>query len=172
MCPRILIRGNASAKCTKAGTGSFFQLFKSLHDDNAIFIDHRHHIGYGADHGKVGVCAVYIHNRFPRRNLFSAAHGLNRCHQLEGHTNTRKVGKGVSAIRTMGIHHCHRIGQDLTAGVMVGDHNIHAEEGGIRHLVDGGNAVIDGNDQLSSVFMQCLDGLLDIPYPSPKRSGI
>ena len=52
-----------------------------------------------------------------------------------------------------------RVGERRRDGVMIGHHRIHPERLGIGDLFDGGDPVVDGDDQLDALFTQAGDGL-------------
>ena len=59
----------------------------------------------------------------------------------------------------MQIDHRDRVGHGLGDRVMVGDDGIDPERFGVCHLVYGGNAVIDRDDQLDAALIQSVDRL-------------
>ena len=75
------------------------QHLKSPGGKHPVFSLQRHHIRHGAKTHHVGVFLQY-------RLLISAERGG----QLEGHTHTGQVLVGISAVRTVGVHHCGGLG--------------------------------------------------------------
>ena len=59
----------------------------------------------------------------------------------------------------MGVYHRHGIRQNTLAGVVVGDHHIHAQLTGEGHLIHGGDAAVHSDDQRDALSGQGGDGL-------------
>ena len=65
---------------------------------------------------------------------------------------------GISAVRPVGIHNRHRLGELLLALVVVGDHQLHAELRAQLRLLHGSNAAVNADDEPDALGGQLVNG--------------
>jgi len=79
---------------------------------------------------------------------------------LQGHAHPCQTLEGVGTVGMVGVHHRHGGGQDLLAGVVVGDDHLDALFSGIGHLVHGGDAAVHRDDEGDPLGGEVVDGLV------------
>ena len=128
-------------KCGKrdiAGTGRHAHLLDALGDQCAILGRERHHVGHGAQRRD-------LYQRTPIRRLAQTL--AQDLHQLERHAGTGKLARGTLVLE-LGVGQGHALRHLVGGLVMVRDHQIDPQALQIGNLFLGGNAVIDGHDQV------------------------
>ena len=128
-------------KCGKrdiAGTGRHAHLLDALGDQCAILGRERHHVGHGAQRRD-------LDQRTPIRRLAQTL--AQDLHQLERHAGTGKLARGALVLE-LGVGQGHALRHLVGRLVMVRDHQIDPQALQIGDLLLGGNAVIDGHDQV------------------------
>ena len=130
-------------KCGKrdiTGAGRHAHLLDALGDQCAILGRERHHVGHGAQRRD-------LYQRTPIRRLAQTL--AQDLHQLECHAGTGKLTRGTLVLE-LGVGQGHALRHLVGGLVMVRDHQIDPQALQIGNLFLGGNAVIDGHDQLGA----------------------
>ena len=65
----------------------------------------------------------------------------------------------IRTVRPVGVHHRHGGGELLLALMMVRYHHVHAQRGGVGHLLIAGDAAVHGDHQSGTLIPQAPDGL-------------
>ena len=128
-------------KCGKrdiTGAGRHAHLLDALGDQCAILGRERHHVGHGAQRRD-------LYQRTPIRRLAQTL--AQDLHQLECHAGTGKLTRGTLVLE-LGVGQGHALRHLVGGLVMVRDHQIDPQALQIGNLFLGGNAVIDGHDQV------------------------
>ena len=154
----IFVRGKPMDQSAKSGSRRTPELFQTLHDDRAIFVNDGHHVGNRAQHRQVRIFTVNIHNRLLGRYILAPQKSFYRSNKFKGNANTRKIRKGILAIGAVRVDHGKCVGQGLSAFMMVGHHHIDPQCIGIIDLFDSGNTRIYGNNKLCPMLMKHVDG--------------
>ena len=130
-------------KCGKrdiAGAGGHAHLLDALGDQRAVLGRERHHVGHSAQRRN-------LDQRTPIRRLAQTI--AQNLHQLECHAGTGKLTRGALVLE-LRIGQGHALRHLIGGLVMVRDHQIDPQALQIGDLFLGGNAVIDGHDQLGA----------------------
>ena len=127
--------------------------------DEAVFVRQRHHVGNRADGDEVGEAAA---DRF--------GISLQRAEQLEHHPHAGKLAERVGAVRPVRVDDGGGLREHRPAAMVVGDDHIHAERSGERGLLRGGDAGIDGDDEVD-VGRKPFDGRAAEAVPLGKTVG-
>ena len=121
-----------------AGTGGHAHLLDALGNQRAVLGRERHHVGHRAQRRD-------LDQRTPIRRLAQTL--AQDLHQLERHAGTGKLTRGT-LILELGVGQGHALRHLVGGLVMVRDHQIDPQALQIGNLFLGGDAVIDGHDQL------------------------
>ena len=130
-------------KCGKrdiTGAGRHAHLLDALGDQCAILGRERHHVGHGAQRRD-------LYQRTPIRRLAQTL--AQDLHQLERHAGTGKLTRRTLVLE-LGVGQRHALRHLVGRLVMIRDHQIDPQALQIGDLFLGGNAVIDGHDQLGA----------------------
>ena len=112
------------------------QRLQTLGYEDPVFSLQWHDVRHGAEADHVGVLLQHL-------RLVAAEGGC----QLEGHAHAGEIFVGVAAVRPVGIHNCHGLGQDILAFMVVGDDQIDAQLPAQLRLGHGGDAAVYGDDE-------------------------
>ena len=123
------------------------QGFQSPGDEYPVFPLQGHHIRYGSQADHVGI--------FRQHCLLVTAQGGS---QLEGHAYAGEILMGISPVNPVGVHHRNGLGQGILALVVIGDHQINAQLPAKLCLLYGGNAAVNGDNQLDTGGVELLNG--------------
>ena len=115
-------------------------MHKAVLHQHAVLAPEGDDVADGADSGEVG---IVLEQAVDVRVL--AFDGL---YQLEGNADSRQLLELAGTVGTVQVDDRCGVGQDIRNGVVIGDDGIYAEGFGVCDLIDGGNAVVDGHDEL------------------------
>ena len=107
-------------------------------NDGPVLPLHQHHIRDGADGGQGAV---------PGEKGVLPALASQGQNQLQSDAHARQVLEGIRAVRSVGIHHGHRLRKLLPALMVVRYHHVHAQGRGIGHLLHARHAAVHGDEQ-------------------------
>ena len=134
----------AGRKGHQAGTRGAPQPPYAIGDQGAVLGRELHHVREGAQGGDVGVGAPDVR---PPQAL--AQHRQ----QLERHARARKVSGGA-VCRKLGVRHGNAARHEVRRLVVVGHHHVYPLLAKPADLVLGGNAVVDGHDEVRLAVCQ------------------
>ena len=115
------------------------QFFQAHCSNATVFVNNRHNVRNGTDCNDIRIAIA---------NTLCIA--VNRTQKLKDHAYARKIFEGIGAILSVRIYHRNRIGNDLAAIVMIGDHHIDPLLLSVKSLVDSGDAGVNGDDHIHS----------------------
>ena len=127
-------------------------------DKHPVFSHQGDYIGNGAQADHIRV--------FVQHRLRVSGQGAG---QLEGNGNAGQISVGVAAVRPVGVHHRHGLGQLILAFVVVGDHKIDAQLPAQLRFLHGGDAAVHRNDEPHTLRMQEVDrdGIQTVAFLQP-----
>ena len=123
-----------------AGAGGHPHLLDALGDQRAVLGRQRHHVGHGAQRRD-------LDQRTPIRRLAQTL--AQDLHQLERHAGTGKLTRRTLVLE-LGVGQRHALRHLVGRLVMIRDHQFDPQALQIGDFFLGGNAVIDGHDQLGA----------------------
>ena len=116
-------------------------------DKHPVFSHQGDYIGNGAQADHIRV--------FVQHRLRVSGQGAG---QLEGNGNAGQISVGVAAVRPVGVHHRHGLGQLILALMVVGDDQIHSQLSAQPGFLNGGDSAVHRNDQGNTLVFQLVQG--------------
>ena len=146
---RLGVAATGGHQGTDAQTPGLLQGLQTLDHQAAVFPAQGHDVGNGAQAEQIAVA--------PCKLLLVAVEGGG---QLKGDAHAGKIGVGIGAVGTVGIHHGVGAGQGVLTFVVIRHHKADAQPGAQLRLPQGRDAAVDGDDHAHALSVQVVDGAL------------
>ena len=122
-------------------------------NDYPVLPDERHNVGDRAYRHDVDIALAHVFDRV--KIIFAAVDEieLQRAYYLENDADARQFLERIPAVGALRIDDSVGFGKFGSALVVIGNDDLHSDRLCVSYLVDGGDARVDGDDEIRAVLL-------------------